>query len=76
MYSVIESTIDTKKPHKVLIVGIGRSNVIDVLYHHGFKEITAIDISPLIIAQMQEKYRDYSGVDCMKLMLFYVSDYL
>jgi uncharacterized UPF0146 family protein len=65
VYSVIESTIETKKPHKVLIVGIGRSNVIDVLYNKGFRDITAIDISPLIISLMQEKYKKYSGVDCM-----------
>lgn len=67
VYSVIESTIDVKKPHKVLIVGIGKSNVIDVLYDKGFRDITAIDISPVIIALMQEKYRKYSGVDCMSL---------
>lgn len=60
----MESIIDTQKTHKVLILGIGRSNVIDVLYSHGFKEITAIDISPLVVAQMQEKYKKFPGVEC------------
>jgi hypothetical protein len=71
VYSIIESTIDVKIPHKVLIVGIGRSNVIDVLYSKGFREITAIDVSPVIIAQMQEKYRTFSGVDCKKISLLF-----
>mmetsp|Transcript_10597 Transcript_10597/g.16056 ORF Transcript_10597/g.16056 Transcript_10597/m.16056 type:complete len:266 (+) Transcript_10597:226-1023(+) len=68
VYTTMESVVDTKKPHKVLILGIGRSNIIDVLYEKGFRDITAIDISPLLIAQMQNKYRNFSGVD------FYVMD--
>ena len=69
IYTVLESIIDTKKPHKVLVVGIGRSNIIDVLYSKGFRDITCIDIAPLVIAQMQNKYRDYPGVECMYVMI-------
>ena len=64
VYNMLETIRDFKKPQKVLILGVGRSNVVDVLYDHGFREITCIDVSPTIIAQMQNKYRLHSGVDC------------
>ena len=64
VFNILISIIDIKKPHKVLVIGIGRSNILDVLYKHGFRDITAIDISPLIVAQMQSKYSDYTGIDC------------
>ena len=67
----MESIVDTKQSHKVLILGIGRSNVIDILYSNGFKEITAIDISPLLIAQMQDKYRNFPGVECKIFFFFF-----
>lgn len=35
VYPMIESVIDPALPHKVLIIGVGRSNVIDVLYKKG-----------------------------------------
>lgn len=67
----MESIIDIQKTHKVLILGIGRSNIIDVLYSNGFKDIIAIDISPLVIAQMQEKYKKFSGVECINIILLF-----
>jgi spermidine synthase len=64
VYHMLEAIRDFKTPQKVLILGVGRSNVVEVLYAHGFRDITCIDISPQIISQMQNKYRKYSGVDC------------
>ena len=64
VYNMLETIRDFKTPQKVLILGVGRSNIVDVLYEHGFREITCIDISPMIISQMQNKYRQHSGVDC------------
>lgn len=61
---MLETICDFKTPQKVLILGVGRSNVVDILYQNGFRDITCIDISPQIIAQMQNKYRQHSGVDC------------
>jgi hypothetical protein len=61
---MLETILDFKTPQKVLILGVGRSNVVDVLYARGFREITCIDISPMVISQMQNKYRQHSGVDC------------
>lgn len=60
---MIESVFDTDQVHKVLIVGVGRSNVIDCLYRKGFRDITAIDISSTIILEMQKKYESYTGVE-------------
>jgi hypothetical protein len=63
VYPAIESIIETKITHKVLIIGVGRSEVIEVLYKNGFRDITAIDISPALIHKMQVKYESYSGVE-------------
>ena len=63
----MESIVDVKKTHKVLIVGVGRSNVVDVLFEHGFREIVGIDISPILVAQLQSKYAKHSGIECRHL---------
>lgn len=64
VFPEIESVIDFKETrHKILIIGVGRSNVIEFLYKKGFREITAIDISPTIILEMQKKYETYAGVE-------------
>lgn len=69
VYVLLESIIDTKKPQKILVLGVGRSNVIDVLYKRGFRDITCIDISPILISQMQNKYRGFAGVECKILCI-------
>lgn len=63
LYPMIEGVFDSTAVHKVLVIGVGRSNVIDCLYRKGFRDITAIDISNTIIVEMQKKYREYSGVE-------------
>ena len=62
-YSTIRPEIQEKKEHSVLIVGVGRSDIIDVLYEDGFRNIVAVDVSPMIIARMQQKYQSFSGVE-------------
>jgi len=64
VHQLLTSIIDANKVHRVLILGVGRSHVIDVLHERGFREIVAIDISPVIINAMQNKYRNMAGVDC------------
>lgn len=49
--------------NKILIIGVGRSNVIESLYHKGYRDITAIDISESIIIEMRRKYESYAGVE-------------
>jgi len=63
VHQILESIVDLKIPHKTLIIGLGRSNIIDVLYKKGFREITAIDISPTLVSTMKNKYRDLAGVE-------------
>lgn len=40
----------------------GRSNVVDVLYDKGFRDIYAVDISAAVVLKMQHKYSSYAGV--------------
>ncbi len=60
---MIETIIDPIVKHKILIIGIGKSNTAEVLYNKGFKEIVCIDISETIIAQMSNKYSNFPGID-------------
>jgi len=59
---MIESVVDATVAQTVLVVGVGRSNIIETLYKKGFTNIHAIDISPTIIHIMTEKYAGYDGV--------------
>lgn len=60
---LLRTLYDTSKSQKILIIGIGRSNIIESLYSRGYRDITAIDISPTVIMQMQRKYSTYAGVE-------------
>lgn len=69
MYQVFENVISDRDKNNVLVVGVGKSDVIEVLYKKGFREIVAIDISPTIINQMRSQYKDYVGIEwyCMDI---------
>jgi ubiquinone/menaquinone biosynthesis C-methylase UbiE len=63
LYHMIEGCFDSTEVQKVLIIGVGRSDVIETLYRKGYRDITAIDISNTIIVEMQKKYSSYTGVE-------------
>jgi ubiquinone/menaquinone biosynthesis C-methylase UbiE len=63
VYPMLESLIDHSKSHNVLVVGVGRSNVIDELLKRGFTSITAIDVSPSLVSKLRSKYETNSNVD-------------
>jgi SAM-dependent methyltransferase len=62
-YPTFCTVVEENEHHKVLILGIGKSTIIDVLYKRGYRDIVAIDISPTLIRQMQQKYKDFPGVE-------------
>ena len=57
-WTMIESFVDLSINHRILIVGCGISNTVEVLYERGFRDITAIDISPTAITQNAEKIQE------------------
>jgi len=63
VWDMISNFIDVHANHKILVVGVGRSNIIESLYKSGFRDITAIDISPSLVKRMQDKYAHLTGVD-------------
>lgn len=63
LYPMVKTLYDSTIVHKVLIIGVGRSNIIQNLYHEGYRDITAIDISQTIITEMQKRYESYPGVE-------------
>ena len=67
IFEMVESFLDPSLNHKILIVGVGRSNIVETLYNKGFRDITAVDISPTVIYKMQDKYKALTGVEFMCL---------
>jgi len=63
LWATIEGVINLEMRHKILLLGFGRSNIVEFLYGKGFRDITAVDISPTVVRQMQNKYTTLSGVD-------------
>lgn len=64
LYPVLESLIiNHVGSQRVLIIGVGRSDIIEHLYKLGYRNIVAIDISPSIIRIMSERYFEYTGVE-------------
>ena len=46
-----------------IVLSVGKSNIIECLYKRGFRDITAIDISSVVIQQMQREYASCTGVE-------------
>jgi SAM-dependent methyltransferase len=63
VFPIIDGHINHTIPHRVLIIGVGRSDIIDVLLAKNFKAITAIDTSPIIISKLLSKYHDEPSID-------------
>ena len=64
IFPLIETLFDNSHlSQKILVIGIGRSDVIDYLYRKGYRDITGIDISPTVIFEMRKKYESLIGVE-------------
>ena len=59
----LRTMVEGSRTRKILIIGVGRSNIIECLYRQGYRDITAIDISQTVILQMQKRYESYAGVE-------------
>jgi len=51
-----------KPTDKILVVGCGNSRLSEDMYKDGYKNITNIDISGVVIKAMEQKHKDYSGM--------------
>jgi hypothetical protein len=61
LYQEMDTIFDNSLVHKILVVGVGRSDIIECLFNKGFRDITAIDISETVIVEMQRRYSSYPG---------------
>jgi len=50
---------------KVLVVGCGNSNLSKVMHDMGYRSITSIDTSTVVVSQMQYRYKDLEGMEFM-----------
>jgi Zn/Cd-binding protein ZinT len=71
LYPMVETVIDTTIQHKILVIGVGRSSIVEVLYDKGFRDITAIDISQTVIRQVG--YIKYYDLLCPRILTIKVS---
>lgn len=67
VYRIFENVISDREKNNVLVIGVGKSDIVQVLHKKGFREIVAIDVSPTVINQMRSQYKDLDGVEwfCM-----------
>ena len=65
LFPTIEGLLSPGIPHRALIIGVGRSHVIDVLLSRGYTNITAIDVSPTLVAKLSSKYERFAGVEVL-----------
>mmetsp|Transcript_36141 Transcript_36141/g.60916 ORF Transcript_36141/g.60916 Transcript_36141/m.60916 type:complete len:404 (-) Transcript_36141:307-1518(-) len=54
----VEPYLEASK--KILVVGCGNSDLSTGLYSDGYRHVTSMDISPVVILQMKEKFGDHS----------------
>lgn len=52
----------TDKKIRILIPGCGNTHEADYLLKSGFTDITVIDIAPVLVAQLKERYKDNPSV--------------
>eukprot|EP00003_Mantamonas_plastica_P023452 TRINITY_DN4227_c0_g2_i1.p1 TRINITY_DN4227_c0_g2~~TRINITY_DN4227_c0_g2_i1.p1 ORF type:complete len:227 (+),score=37.94 TRINITY_DN4227_c0_g2_i1:70-681(+) len=60
LQELINNTVD--KSANVLVVGCGNSNFSEDMYEDGYKSITNIDISSVVISQMASRCSEQSGM--------------
>ena len=65
LFATVEGLLSPGVSHRVLVIGVGRSEVIDVLLSKGFSSITAIDISPTLVAKLCSKYERFPEVEVL-----------
>jgi SAM-dependent methyltransferase len=67
IFPFVDSILDITVQHRILVIGVGRSDIVECLYKKGFRAITAIDVSATVIAKMSQKHSYMHGVDwfCM-----------
>ena len=65
VFPSIEGLLSPGISHRALIVGVGRSKAIDQLLSRGFTSITAIDVSPTLVAKLSSKYERFPGVEVL-----------
>mmetsp|Transcript_25601 Transcript_25601/g.40261 ORF Transcript_25601/g.40261 Transcript_25601/m.40261 type:complete len:188 (+) Transcript_25601:316-879(+) len=60
---LLESYFGTDKGMNLLIIGAGSSEIPQLLYEAGFRRITCIDVSPVLVAHMQNRHHQHEGLD-------------
>ncbi|CAM9227135.1 unnamed protein product [Heterosigma akashiwo] len=58
-YNDLQSSLNTKVPkeHQIIMLGCGNSNLTIDMYNNGWKSISNVDYSPLVIEQMAAKHK-------------------
>ncbi|GMI43884.1 hypothetical protein TrCOL_g9132 [Triparma columacea] len=57
--------IENDRGKKIMIFGCGNSKLSEVLYDLGYRSITSVDTSTVVVSQMQYRYKNREGMDFM-----------
>lgn len=55
---------------EILIIGCGNSRLGECLYNEGYRNITSIDFSKVIIEEMNQKYKEKEEMECIFLKIY------
>lgn len=61
--AILETYFDSPKGQRVLVLGCGSSTLSAALFEYGFRVVTSLDVSPVVITRMQQRYRGLEGLD-------------
>eukprot|EP00920_Eleutheroschizon_duboscqi_P042270 GHVT01101094.1.p2 GENE.GHVT01101094.1~~GHVT01101094.1.p2 ORF type:complete len:106 (-),score=13.57 GHVT01101094.1:159-476(-) len=68
-YSNVKSIFEEsglQNQHAILMVGCGNSRLTEEMYDDGYHSILNIDYAASCIKAMEDKYREYEHLSCMK----------
>ena len=71
-YDVIRSTILNllKRDYgkEIMVIGCGNSRMSESLYNEGYRNITNIDFSQILIEEMNQKYFEKEEMECKNIV--------
>ena len=65
--SVVLNVLKRDYGKEILIVGCGNSRMNEILYNEGYRNITNIDYSKVLIDEMNQKYAEKEEMECFLL---------
>jgi len=60
---LVELHVGKERGAKILVLGCGNSNLSKAIFDKGYRSITSLDISPIVVSQMIYRFRECEGME-------------